>query len=176
MLQQQIKRKREDQQVKQNLDASAERSKYTEKPVAAIAAEEKVSNRPAKDSVAPAGQYSFDDFPPLGDEGFPPIGGREECPPPAPVPEPHELPSPIEMSILPAEGEEKTGDKISHSKRRSSFTRHRSKERSRLEGSEKSDESKEKKEKSGEKISSSAKRRSKPKLRGSDERTGTGKQ
>jgi len=158
-------------------DAPMDRSKYTEKPVAAIAAEEKVNSRPPKDSVAPATQYSFDDFPPLNNDGFPPISGQnnEEHPPPAPEPGPDELPSsPIEMSILPAEGGEEKGDKIGHSKRRSSFTRHRSRERA--SGSEKEEEKKDKNEKSKEKSDkvgsqSSSKRRSKPKLRGSDERT-----
>jgi len=141
--------------------------------VAAIAAEEKVSSRPAKGSVAPAGQYSYDDFPPLNDDGFPPISGNpEQVPPQAPEPDPSDVPSPIEMSILPAEGAgEEKSDKISHSKRRSSFTRHRSRERQ--SGSDKDSEDKKDKKDKSDKIgaASSSKRRSKPKLRGSDERT-----
>jgi len=155
-------------------DAPAvDRSKYTEKPVAAVSAEEKEkgTTRPAKGSVAPAAEYPSDEgFPPLGDDGFPPISGSQprECP----LAEP-ELPSPIEMSILPAEGQEdKNSDKIGHSKRRSSFTRHRSRERSASDkDEEKEKKEKEKKDKS-DKVGglSSSKRRSKPKFRGSDEK------
>lgn len=117
--------------------SATDRAKYTEKPVAAIAAEERANQRPQKGSVAQNQQFSFDDgFPPLdGDDGFPPISGPSD---PAP-----ELPSPIEMSVVPAD-DDKSNDKISGNKRRSSFGRQK-------KDKEKSD-----------KISANPKRRSRP--------------
>jgi hypothetical protein len=122
-----------------------------------------VATRPAKDSIAQNQQFSFDDgFPPLDDgfppldDGFPPLGKNatviEEDEPPAPLPE---------MSVVPAATSEEKGDKISNSRRRSSFSgsRHKSKERS----SEGEEGKKDKKEKSDKLPTSSSKRRSRPK-------------